>query len=295
MAAADKKAQVIVIKKITVNGGGAHGGSWKVAFADFMTAMMAFFLVMWLLNQTEETKKQVARYFSGPSVIEQHFSIYGAELTLDKLFLDIVNEPLKAFAQFVEPANLTPDIMSIGSKKAALFLIAQALGESAKNIEITNDEIKFEIPDYILFERGTQQPIKQFSKVMDNLRELTTGLENSKVELDSFLYVQSVKNADEGQAERVASSRAELVRNQVESSFEHPTNEVHSKLTLSGKQLTPNMPGGYLKVSIKQKDALPDGSKPRQLRGDLGEKKTDASVYNEFVRRMTESNKKNKN
>src|ERR1041385_5813322 len=99
MAEAPKKGATIVIKKITISGAGAHGGSWKDAFADFMTAMMAFFLVMWLLNQSEETKKQVARYFSGPSVIEQHFSIYGAELTLDKLFLDLVNEPLKAFAQ----------------------------------------------------------------------------------------------------------------------------------------------------------------------------------------------------
>ncbi|MCC5758135.1 motility protein MotB, partial [Klebsiella pneumoniae] len=39
----------MVIKKITVVNGGHHGGAWKVAFADFMTAMMAFFLVMWLL------------------------------------------------------------------------------------------------------------------------------------------------------------------------------------------------------------------------------------------------------
>ena len=44
------KKQTIVIRKIIVQGGGHHGGSWKVALADFMTAMMAFFLVMWLLR-----------------------------------------------------------------------------------------------------------------------------------------------------------------------------------------------------------------------------------------------------
>ncbi|WP_374031179.1 flagellar motor protein MotB [Bdellovibrio bacteriovorus] len=53
-----EKKQTIVIKKIIVSGGGHHGGSWKVALADFMTALMAFFLVMWLVGQSEETKKR---------------------------------------------------------------------------------------------------------------------------------------------------------------------------------------------------------------------------------------------
>ena len=73
MAAKDKKT-TIVIKKVTVVAAGGHGGSWKVAFADFMTAMMAFFLVMWLVNQSEEVKKSVAEYFSTPSIIEYNFS-----------------------------------------------------------------------------------------------------------------------------------------------------------------------------------------------------------------------------
>ncbi|MEQ1723084.1 MAG: flagellar motor protein MotB, partial [Pseudobdellovibrio sp.] len=64
-----QKKQTIVIKKIIVQGGGHHGGSWKVALADFMTAMMAFFLVMWLLGQTDDTKKAVSDYFSTPSMI----------------------------------------------------------------------------------------------------------------------------------------------------------------------------------------------------------------------------------
>ena len=78
-----KEKSLIVIKKIIVSGGGHHGGSWKVALADFMTAMMAFFLVMWLLNQTEETKKAVSDYFSTPSIIEYNFQNFGAELTRD--------------------------------------------------------------------------------------------------------------------------------------------------------------------------------------------------------------------
>lgn len=54
----------IIIKKIKKGGGGHHGGAWKVAYADFVTAMMAFFLLLWLLNVTsEEQKKGIADYF----------------------------------------------------------------------------------------------------------------------------------------------------------------------------------------------------------------------------------------
>lgn len=56
---------LIVKKKKVVAGGGHHGGAWKVAYADFVTAMMAFFLLMWLLNATtEKQRKGIADYFS---------------------------------------------------------------------------------------------------------------------------------------------------------------------------------------------------------------------------------------
>ncbi len=60
----------IIIKKVKKGGGhGHHGGAWKVAYADFVTAMMAFFLLLWLLNATtEEQKRGIADYFSPHSV-----------------------------------------------------------------------------------------------------------------------------------------------------------------------------------------------------------------------------------
>ncbi|HCR1907804.1 TPA: flagellar motor protein MotB [Enterobacter kobei] len=58
---------VVVRKKAGNQHGGHHGGSWKIAYADFMTAMMAFFLVMWLLSSsTPETREQIAEYFKMP-------------------------------------------------------------------------------------------------------------------------------------------------------------------------------------------------------------------------------------
>jgi chemotaxis protein MotB len=62
----------VVIKKVKkVIGGGHHGGAWKVAYADFVTAMMAFFLLMWLINTTSpEQKRGIADYFAPASVSE---------------------------------------------------------------------------------------------------------------------------------------------------------------------------------------------------------------------------------
>ena len=62
----DSQQAPIIIKKIKGGHGGHHGGAWKVAFADFMTAMMAFFLVMWLVGQKPEVRESVAGFFRDP-------------------------------------------------------------------------------------------------------------------------------------------------------------------------------------------------------------------------------------
>ncbi|HET7794028.1 MAG TPA: flagellar motor protein MotB [Rhizobacter sp.] len=67
MAGDSKKLQPIIIKRVKKGGHGVHGGAWKIAYADFVTAMMAFFLLMWLLGSTTEgDKKGIADYFSSP-------------------------------------------------------------------------------------------------------------------------------------------------------------------------------------------------------------------------------------
>jgi chemotaxis protein MotB len=58
--------KIVIVKKKVGGHGGHHGGSWKVAYADFVTAMMAFFMVMWILGMDDQTKKAVEGYFSNP-------------------------------------------------------------------------------------------------------------------------------------------------------------------------------------------------------------------------------------
>jgi chemotaxis protein MotB len=67
MAGDAKKLQPIIVKRVKKGGHAAHGGAWKIAYADFVTAMMAFFLLMWLLGSTTEgDKKGIADYFASP-------------------------------------------------------------------------------------------------------------------------------------------------------------------------------------------------------------------------------------
>jgi chemotaxis protein MotB len=69
--AIDEKKQPIVIKKVKKGGEGHHGGAWKVAYADFVTAMMAFFLLMWLLGSTgAEDRQAISDFFKNPSAVQ---------------------------------------------------------------------------------------------------------------------------------------------------------------------------------------------------------------------------------
>ena len=85
----------IIVKKVIIAGGdGHHGGAWKVAYADFVTAMMAFFLLLWLLGATEETqRKGIADYFS-PTLVKTRQQSAGSDGLLGGASLtDVDNYP----------------------------------------------------------------------------------------------------------------------------------------------------------------------------------------------------------
>ena len=67
-------AKIIIVKKKKKAHAGHHGGSWKVAYADFVTAMMAFFMVMWILGMDEKTKQAIEGYFSNPIGYKKGYS-----------------------------------------------------------------------------------------------------------------------------------------------------------------------------------------------------------------------------
>ncbi len=289
---AEKKA-TIVIKKITVVGGGAHGGAWKVAFADFMTAMMAFFLVMWLLaTQSEQSKKAVADYFSTPSVIEYEFNNYGVELTLEKLFMDLVNEPLKVFQAFVNPMDRTPNVMAMGMKKVVAAHLMSQLGEVATNINVTPDTIVFEIPDLFLFKPGTTMPSAQFVAVMDKVKGITTGLQDADIQITSVVFTESVYGGDARVAQNVAEERLAVVELQVKGSLEHESVGVSGTAVQQpdSRGAGENQAGGgLLRIEIRQRPETSTGKKPRALEeGVFGAKSPEQKTYSEYVKKLSE-------
>lgn len=70
----DGERRIVIVKKAKRVKAGGHGGSWKVAYADFVTAMMAFFLVMWIMGMDEGVREMVEGYFSNPVGFRQSFS-----------------------------------------------------------------------------------------------------------------------------------------------------------------------------------------------------------------------------
>ena len=294
---ANEKKATIVIKKITVVSGGAHGGAWKVAFADFMTAMMAFFLVMWLLaTQSEQTKKAVADYFSTPSVIEYEFNNYGVELTLEKLFMDLVNEPLKVFQAFVSPMDRTPNVMAMGMKKVVAAHLAAQLGEIATNVNVTPDTIVFEIPDLYLFKPGTTMPSAQFVAVMDKVKGITTGLMDSDIQITSIVFDESVYGSDSRVAKNVAEERLTMIELQIKGSLENESVGVSgSAVSQPDKRGTGenHAGGGLFRIEIRARPETATGKKPRALEdGVMGGKSQEQKSYNDYVQKLSERKSK---
>lgn len=289
-----KEKQMIVIKKIIVAGAGHHGGSWKVALADFMTAMMAFFLVMWLLGQSEETKKAISDYFSTPSVIEYNFKNYGATITLEKLFLDLVNEPLQAFESFMEPIDKTPNLLDMGSASVVAGFLADQLAEDAQNVKIDQTGFEFDIPENVLFEKGTALPATRYIEIMDKIKGITTGLADAKIELKSVVTTGTLLNAQEQQGMAVAQERLDLITNKVKAGLEN------TSVDMTGTTSVVNTKGdaqsekkiGFIRISIKQKELKSDGTPQRKLETAFGPSNESVNVYDNFVQQLSAQKKK---
>ncbi|MBN8535965.1 MAG: chemotaxis protein MotB [Deltaproteobacteria bacterium] len=287
---AGKEKPMIVIKKVIVAGGGHHGGSWKVALADFMTALMAFFLVMWLLGQTEETKKAVSDYFSTPSVIEYNFKNYGAQITLEKLFLDLINEPMKAFETFMEPMDKTPNLLDMGSAKVVAAYLADQLSDEAQNVKISQDGFNFDIPENLLFEKGTANPNSSFIQVMEKIKGITTGLEDSIVDLKSVVATGTISEEKEEMSGSIAQERLDLIMNKIKATLEHATVDVNGTTSIVNTKNDPQASKkiGFVRISIKQKELKSNGQEQRKLEVVFGESKEELNVYDNFVKKLTD-------
>lgn len=168
-----------------------HGGSWKVALADFMTAMMAFFLVMWLLGQSEETRKRIADYFSSPSLVEYYYQQFGALLTLEKLFQDFINAPLETLQKMFNSTPSYPNLWEFRDfRLISQFILnyTSDLLDSEEAITLDSSSLVLKIPDYKLFKNYSSDVTNQFLSQTEKLRHILAGLKDSEVMIEVRMF-----------------------------------------------------------------------------------------------------------
>ncbi|WP_319825108.1 flagellar motor protein MotB [Thalassovita sp.] len=174
MGTQSNAAPVIIKRKKVVGGDGHHGGAWKVAYADFVTAMMAFFMLMWLLNATtEKQRKGIADYFN-PTVAINRISgggdgAFGGE----SVFTETVLAQNGTGASNLNATESRQSRGEIGEDDKTLHNLQDALmkggGEAVFSPQMQRHIITrltdeglivelFDLPDDLLFERDTDTP-----------------------------------------------------------------------------------------------------------------------------------------
>ena len=123
---------IIVKKKRKSHGGAHHGGSWKVAYADFVTAMMAFFLVMWILGMDENLKKSIEGYFSNPVGFKKGYSAGRSPLSSGNSPGTVQTTPLRLVSRMQQMETFTKARSNIEGK-----LNESGLSAIAASVEIT--------------------------------------------------------------------------------------------------------------------------------------------------------------
>ena len=137
------KRPLIVVRRKKVVAGGHHGGSWKVAYADFVTAMMAFFLVMWILGMDEQTKQAIEGYFSNPVGYKRGYSSGTSPISSGSSPSSVKKPPVKLVVRAYE----TERFRDVSKRLEERLQQAQgALGLNTKvEITITEQGLRIEL------------------------------------------------------------------------------------------------------------------------------------------------------
>jgi chemotaxis protein MotB len=179
---ADKDLAPIVIKKIKKGGHGHHGGAWKLAYADFVTAMMAFFLVMWILGMDFHTKNGLAEYFQNPGSFRVDFKSSPYMMKLD-------GKP-PSWNDKVEAAARTKHNISYEDAESLLSLLKSAIRNESRvrdlarrvDMTITGQGLKIEFGETAggaFFEPGTANLITTSKRMFQAIAPVLIGSKKS--------------------------------------------------------------------------------------------------------------------
>jgi chemotaxis protein MotB len=216
-----KSQPVIIIKKARHGKHAHHGGAWKVAYADFVTAMMAFFLVMWLINTSPQVRSPLASYFRDPGVFD-HTSGGGAA-------------PGASMGAMAGNADTPP----VAAAKAALEETAESIRRQLESLpdfpqikarvemQVTSEGLRIEMlddADDSFFELGSfnlRPPMVEILQVItDNVKKLPNRIDieghTDSRPYGSMDYSNWQLSSDRANAARRAMENAGLPRTQLE-------------------------------------------------------------------------------
>ena len=208
---AKSNAPIIIKRKKVVAGDGHHGGAWKVAYADFVTAMMAFFMLMWLLNATtEQQRKGIADYFSPTIPINRVSGGGDGALGGSDIFSsDSLAQTGTGGVAKTEGAGLTASIDQAAETAALEDLEAALLGLGGETMladnllrhivtRLTDEGLVielFDLPGANLFEGDTSTPTATTQQLVPVLSRVLETVEND-IALTGYVRSQSFLRID---------------------------------------------------------------------------------------------------
>ncbi|MCA0375403.1 MAG: OmpA family protein [Gemmatimonadetes bacterium] len=135
--------KVVIIKKKVAGGGGHHGGSWKVAYADFVTAMMAFFMVMWILGMDEKTKQAIEGYFANPVGYKKGYGAGSSPLSTGTSPTTIQRTPMRLIVRSTEQRTFEEVRRAILDKLAQSDSLKKL--EAQVDVQVTSEGLRIEL------------------------------------------------------------------------------------------------------------------------------------------------------
>ena len=236
---AEKKLQPIIIKRVKKGGHAAHGGAWKIAYADFVTAMMAFFLLMWLLGSTAQGELQgISDYFSSPLKVamaggdgsgNSSSVIPGGGNDLSKVHGQVRRSDTdseKARRQSIDTARAerakqdAQRIKTLQAKIDALITENPRLNEykSQIRIDVTPDGLQIQIVDdqnRPMFDSGSAMVKPYMRDILREIGAALNGVEN-RVSLAGHTDAVPYSNSDRGYSNwELSSDRANATRREL--------------------------------------------------------------------------------
>ncbi len=236
---AEKKLQPIIIKRVKKGGHAAHGGAWKIAYADFVTAMMAFFLMMWLLGSTAKGELQgISDYFSSPLKVamaggdgsgNSSSVIPGGGNDLSKVNGQVRRSDAdseKARRQSIDTARAerakqdAQRIKTLQAKIDALITENPRLNEykSQIRIDVTPDGLQIQIVDdqnRPMFDSGSAMVKPYMRDILREIGAALNGVEN-RVSLAGHTDAVPYSNSDRGYSNwELSSDRANATRREL--------------------------------------------------------------------------------